>query len=146
MRSVVRVYPGPPWVFRICECGLRICSSIPNPRSEIPNRNDAGWSSQVARWAHNPKVAGSNPVPATNIFQIWFCGLGFEISDLRFEIDNGDVAQLGEHLICIQGVAGSTPVISTNFIWDFKGKISGNEDLLNFVLVGSVKNERYCQV
>ena len=52
---------------------------------------DAGWSSQVARWAHNPKVAGSNPVPATNY---------------------GDVAQLGEHLICIQRVAGSTPVIS----------------------------------
>ena len=27
----------------------------------------AGWSSQVARWAHNPKVAGSNPAPATKI-------------------------------------------------------------------------------
>src|SRR6185369_16508508 len=27
---------------------------------------DAGWSSLVARWAHNPKVAGSNPAPATN--------------------------------------------------------------------------------
>src|SRR5690348_7495413 len=26
---------------------------------------DAGWSSQVARWAHNPEVAGSNPAPAT---------------------------------------------------------------------------------
>src|SRR5712691_6366252 len=25
----------------------------------------AGWSSQAARWAHNPKVAGSNPAPAT---------------------------------------------------------------------------------
>jgi hypothetical protein len=24
----------------------------------------AGWSSSVARRAHNPKVAGSNPVPA----------------------------------------------------------------------------------
>ena len=28
--------------------------------------NDAGWSSLVARRAHNPKVAGSNPAPATN--------------------------------------------------------------------------------
>ena len=28
--------------------------------------HDAGWSSLVARWAHNPKVAGSNPAPATN--------------------------------------------------------------------------------
>src|SRR5207253_921935 len=27
--------------------------------------NGAGWSSSVARWAHNPEVAGSNPVPAT---------------------------------------------------------------------------------
>ena len=26
----------------------------------------AGWSSQVARWAHNPKVASSNLAPATN--------------------------------------------------------------------------------
>ncbi|SSC13067.1 protein of unknown function [Mesotoga infera] len=25
----------------------------------------AGWSSLAARWAHNPKVTGSNPVPAT---------------------------------------------------------------------------------
>ncbi len=27
---------------------------------------DAGWSSSVARWAHNPEVAGSNPAPATS--------------------------------------------------------------------------------
>ena len=27
----------------------------------------AGWSSQVARRAHNPKVVGSNPTPATNL-------------------------------------------------------------------------------
>ena len=26
---------------------------------------DAGWSSLEARRAHNPKVTGSNPVPAT---------------------------------------------------------------------------------
>ena len=26
----------------------------------------AGWSSSVARWAHNPEVHGSNPCPATN--------------------------------------------------------------------------------
>jgi hypothetical protein len=31
---------------------------------------NAGWSSLVARWAHNPKVGGSNPPPATNL---WFC-------------------------------------------------------------------------
>ena len=27
--------------------------------------HDAGWSSLVARRAHNPKVVGSNPTPAT---------------------------------------------------------------------------------
>ena len=32
----------------------------------IKRQKDAGWSSLVARWAHNPKVAGSNPAPATN--------------------------------------------------------------------------------
>ena len=33
-------------------------------RSIIQNV-DAGWSSLEARRAHNPKVTGSNPVPAT---------------------------------------------------------------------------------
>jgi hypothetical protein len=28
----------------------------------------AGWSRQVAHWAHNPKVVGSNPTPATIFF------------------------------------------------------------------------------
>ena len=28
----------------------------------------AGWSSLVARRAHNPKVVGSNPSPATNYY------------------------------------------------------------------------------
>jgi hypothetical protein len=34
----------------------------------------AGWSSSVARRAHNPKVAGSNPAPAINVsyFQVLF--------------------------------------------------------------------------
>jgi hypothetical protein len=31
---------------------------------------DAGWSSPVARQAHNLKVTGSNPVPATNTQKI----------------------------------------------------------------------------
>src|SRR6266571_4348921 len=42
----------------------------------------AGWSSPVARWAHNPKVAGSNPAPATNL-------LNFEIRISEFEIIGG---------------------------------------------------------
>ena len=28
---------------------------------------DAGWSSLAARRAHNPKVVGSNPAPATSL-------------------------------------------------------------------------------
>ena len=32
-----------------------------------PNPYDAGWSSPVARQAHNLKVVGSNPTPATNL-------------------------------------------------------------------------------
>ena len=32
-----------------------------------PVLGDAGWSSPVARQAHNLKVAGSNPAPATKL-------------------------------------------------------------------------------
>jgi hypothetical protein len=43
----------------------------------------AGWSSPVARWAHNPKVAGSNPAPATKEIK----GLGIAPGALRrFEL------------------------------------------------------------
>ena len=37
---------------------------VSSDKMEIRN---AGWSSLVARRAHNPKVVGSNPAPATNI-------------------------------------------------------------------------------
>ena len=69
----------------------------------------AGWSSPVARWAHNPKVAGSNPAPATNLH---------EISNFKIEISNsliGGVAQLAEHRVCNAGVRGSNPLTSTKF-------------------------------
>ncbi len=35
-------------------------------------KQGAGWSSPVARWAHNPKVVGSNPTPATNLLIRFF--------------------------------------------------------------------------
>src|SRR5262245_27911543 len=41
-----------------------MASSSPPGANRHP---DAGWSSLVARRAHNPKVAGSNPAPATNV-------------------------------------------------------------------------------
>ena len=48
--------------------------------------NIAGWSSLVARWAHNPKVVGSNPSSATK----WFRGVvvitsACHAEDRRFE-------------------------------------------------------------
>ena len=36
----------------------------------LVDRNIAGWSSLVARRAHNPKVVGSNPAPAILFAQI----------------------------------------------------------------------------
>ena len=35
-----------------------------SPVSRSPEENVAGWSSLVARRAHNPEVVGSNPTPA----------------------------------------------------------------------------------
>src|SRR4051794_26318016 len=50
-----------------------VCSRTPAAldlkAAKVPRNlvfTDAGWSSSVARWAHNPEVTGSNPVPATN--------------------------------------------------------------------------------
>src|SRR5207342_3941759 len=40
----------------------RVAIAEPLPHNARP---DAGWSSLAARRAHNPKVAGSNPAPAT---------------------------------------------------------------------------------
>ena len=47
----------------------RYSSRFDAPRSGCYDRT-AGWSSLVARWAHNPKVGGSNPPPATNAINI----------------------------------------------------------------------------
>ena len=64
MRSVVRLYPGPP-AFEISDLKSEISKASRRGSLEF----GAGWSSPVARWAHNPKVAGSNPAPATNLFE-----------------------------------------------------------------------------
>ena len=56
--------------------------------------SDAGWSSMVARRAHNPKVVGSNPAPA--IF--------------------GSVAQLVEQWIEAPCVGGSIPSRAISYI------------------------------
>ena len=52
----------------------------------------AGWSSPVARQAHNLKVTGSNPVPATN-------------SKARLSQDSG--------LSCVRGIRAQALEIAT---------------------------------
>ena len=73
----------------------------------------AGWSSLVARRAHNPKVAGSNPAPA--IWSVGLVGLGrlpvtqeITSSSLVGTV-NGSVAQLVEQRIEAPCVGGSIP-------------------------------------
>ena len=56
----VRVSPSAPSPTHP-EIALQVGYRIPIIRVPI----DAGWSSLVARRAHNPKVVGSNPAPAT---------------------------------------------------------------------------------
>ena len=42
-----------------------------------------------------------------------------------FLLEIGDVAQLGEHLLCKQGVVGSIPIVSTSW-WRFGRCITGD--------------------
>ena len=70
----------------------------------------AGWSSSVARWAHNPEVAGSNPVPATSgndprgaTSGVIFMLDGHVIGHIRLLITRS--AFLGGVLAWIQGAA-----------------------------------------
>ena len=41
----------------------------------------AGWSSLAARRAHNPKVVGSNPTPATKVFERPLLGPFLQVSE-----------------------------------------------------------------
>lgn len=57
------VYPGVPYA-GIAIVGTRIFRKDVQGGS-TPLTGSARWSSLEARWAHNPKVTGSNPVLAT---------------------------------------------------------------------------------
>ena len=61
-----------------------------------PANTDAGWSSLVARRAHNPKVVGSNPAPATN-FKTDFI-VGFFVSEIQDIKSWGSLVALQPHL------------------------------------------------
>src|ERR1044072_2478050 len=53
-------------------------------RAEAPRCSvSAGWSSPVARQAHNLKVAGSNPAPATKLSPL-HQSLKIDVTDFRF--------------------------------------------------------------
>ena len=54
----------------------------PDMSSNLIFHSIAGWSSPVARQAHNLKAVGSNPTPATNLFRASYLTL----RHLRFRI------------------------------------------------------------
>ena len=80
--------------------------------------NIAEWSSLVARWAHNPKVVGSNPISATNLVP-WCSGYHARLSRERSRVrissepPYGFIAQLAEHKTENLGVVGSIPTEAT---------------------------------
>ncbi len=88
------------------------------------DNSDAGWSSSVARRAHNPKVVGSNPAPATNFFvSLRLCKQSKadkrHQATARLEGDNSDagwsssVARRAHN----PKVVGSNPAPATNFLY-----------------------------
>src|SRR6267378_6134006 len=60
-------FTGATWCLRAVPRHYRRASQF-DPASPHCYDFSAGWSSLVARWAHNPKVGGSNPPPATKSF------------------------------------------------------------------------------
>ena len=76
--------------------------------------NIAGWSSLVARRAHNPKVVGSNPAPATISLEV----LNSDTSSFlalfvsSFCIKNGFMS----NLICTSLLTGARIIIYLNII------------------------------
>ena len=98
------------------DAGVRIPLSPPSYYIYI-----AGQSSLVARWAHNPKVVGSNPSPATK----WFRGVAVITSachaedrefDSRRNRHFGFIAQSVEQRTENPCVAGSIPAGATIFL------------------------------
>ena len=59
-----------PFILRVAVLSRRRLGGTPGKTAAGPCPDleiDAGWSSPVARQAHNLEVVGSNPTPATNI-------------------------------------------------------------------------------
>ena len=87
--------------------------------------NDAGWSSLEARRAHNPKVIGSNPIPATTILLGMFA----------------QIAQMVEQRTENPRVAGSIPALGTLFVNKY-GRVAQSVEHLTFNQVVRGSNPR----
>ena len=78
-------------------------SSRASPMRYLLNKklnNNAGWSSLVARRAHNPKVVGSNPAPATISPEVSNLEASSFLVFLGFSKDVQNGCSLTTRLIC----------------------------------------------
>ncbi len=75
-----------------------------------PANTDAGWSSLVARRAHNPKVVGSNPAPATN--NVYILNPDSYCSTINTDAGWSSLVARRAHN---PKVVGSNPAPATNF-------------------------------
>ena len=64
-RGIVRIPATMAYARKLHSATTKVSTKFDGASSGCYDRT-AGWSSLVARWAHNPKVGGSNPPPATN--------------------------------------------------------------------------------
>ena len=92
----------------------------------IPGTGSAGCVGKVSRWPHKPCIRVRVPYP---LFRI---ALFRDISEEAAYCSNGVVAQLEEHLPCMQKAAGSKPV----------GSISPQK-LIGKLRKGEQKNDVY---
>ena len=122
--KVVGSNPAPATNFSsACDCvSNRRQTNATDTCSVWGDNSDAGWSSSVARRAHNPKVVGSNPAPATNFSSVLrLCQQSKadkrHQATARLEGDNSDagwsssVARRAHN----PKVVGSNPAPATNF-------------------------------
>ena len=77
----------------------------------------AGWSSSVARRAHNPKVAGSNPAPATNQKARKQCVSGLSAFSGRRRIGPPCTKYVPRRRESAPGDAGRRPDVATHREW-----------------------------
>src|SRR5579864_2413530 len=73
----------------------------------------AGWSSLVARWAHNPKVGGSNPPPATKPSAIPF-------------LQVSGIVKVASRAVCMAFLVWSRVLVPCSKTWNNLEQIAEN--------------------